>query len=352
MTAMIDLSSGDFPGRDLLAGFRRCGVGALLIMAAATGSARAQNVVAFVNGEPITALDIEARSKLMQVSSPTHKAPPKQEVLDDLINEKLEIKEAKRWGIEATKDDLDQAFISTAQRLHYTNAQFLDELKKTGVSVQTYRARLAAQIVWPSLVRGHYQSSLEIPDQDVLAEMVNKKTDDTTNYDYALRPVLFLIDAGSPASVFDDRKHEAEGLRNRFTSCEQGLPFASGLNHVVVQPQIVRSSADIPPELRKGLDSVPVGQLTAPEVNSFGVQMYAVCSKDASKAGNSAGKKQARETLFNQRYEAQSKKYLLQLHHEALIEYPSGDIKENNTKEKKKISAGKAAKAPAGLAQR
>lgn len=329
MTAMIDSSSGDLHRRDLLAGFRRCGVGVLLIMAAATGSARAQNVVAFVNGEPITALDIEARSKLMEVSSPTHKAPPKQEVLDDLINEKLEIKEAKRWGIEATKDDLDQAFLSTAQRLHLTTAQFLDELKKAGVSVQTYRARLAAQIVWPSLVRGRYQSSLEIPDQDVLAEMVNKKTDDTTSYDYTLRPILFLIPKGSPNNAFEERKREAEGLRNRFTNCKEGLPFASGLadQNVVVQPQIIRSSADIPPELRKGLDSVPVGQLTAPEVNNLGVQMYAVCAKDPSKGDNSADKKQARETLFNQKYEAMSKKYLQQLHHEALIEYPGGNPK-------------------------
>ena len=41
-------------------------IGALaLVMATATaGSAAAQNVVAFVNGEPITALDIEQRSKL------------------------------------------------------------------------------------------------------------------------------------------------------------------------------------------------------------------------------------------------------------------------------------------------
>ncbi len=49
---------------------------------------------------PITALDIEQRSKLTQMS--THKTPPRQEVIDELINEKLKVREAKKWGLEVT----------------------------------------------------------------------------------------------------------------------------------------------------------------------------------------------------------------------------------------------------------
>ena len=39
---------------------------AMLIVVAAAGSAMAQNVVVFVNGDPITAIDIEQRSKFMR----------------------------------------------------------------------------------------------------------------------------------------------------------------------------------------------------------------------------------------------------------------------------------------------
>jgi peptidyl-prolyl cis-trans isomerase SurA len=49
--------------------------------------------------------------------------------------------------------------------------------------------------------------------------------------------------------------------------------------------------------------------------------MFAVCAKDASKADNSAGKKQARETLFNEKFEQVSKRYLQDLRRSALIEY-------------------------------
>lgn len=310
-------------GRALCAAALTVAAMAIMVTAAATGGAHAQNVAAFVNGEPITQLDIDQRIKLLEASTPNHKAPSRQEVLDELIDEKLKIREAKRWGIDPSSDDIDSAFTATAQRAHATTDQFVQSLTKAGITPQTFRARLRAQIVWPALVRGRYQSTLEIYDQDILQEMLNKKTDDeaAAGYDYTLRPILFVVAAGSPATAFEDRKREADGLRNRFRSCDDGLPFARALREVTVRDQIIRSSADIPLELRKGLDSVPVGQLTAPEVTKFGVEMFAVCAKEASKADNSPGKRQARETLFNEKFEQQSKKYLQELRKQALIEY-------------------------------
>jgi len=311
----------EFLPRDFRAWARALGAAALMV-AAAIGGAQAQNVAAFVNGEPITQLDIDQRSKLLEVSSPTHKAPPRQEVLDELIDEKLKVREAKRWGIDPSDSDVDAAFTAAAQRFHQSTDQFVQTLTKAGVTPQTFRARLRADLVWQPLVRGRYQSSLEIYDQDILAEMLNKKSDDdsATGYDYTLRPILFLVPPGSAATVFEDRKKEAEGLRNRFRSCDDGLPFTRALRDVAVRDQIIRSSADVPADLRKGLDDVPVGQLTAPEITTLGVEMFAVCAKDPSKSDNSAGKKQAKETLFNQKFEQQSKRYLQELRRQALIE--------------------------------
>jgi peptidyl-prolyl cis-trans isomerase SurA len=295
-----------------------------MLAAAAGVSAQAQNVAAFVNGVPITQLDIDQRSKLLEVSSPTHKPPPRSDVLEELINEKLQIREGKKYGIDPTDEDVDNAFAETGRKMGMANAEaFAQMLTKLGVTPMTFRARLRAQIVWPPLVRGRYQSTLEIPDQDILQEMINKKTDDdkAPSYDYTLRPVLFVVPPGSPPSAFEERKRDAEGLRNRFRSCDEGLPFARALNSVAVRDPIVRSSADLPPEQRKALDGVPIGQLTAPEVDKLGIVMFAVCGKDISKADNSAGKKQARENLFNQKFEQVSKKYLQEVRRGALIEY-------------------------------
>ena len=305
---------------DNFATFRRPLAATLLALgvAVAASGACAQQVVVMVNGEPITALDIEQRSKLMQLS--THKAPARQEVIDDLINEKLKVREAKRWSLEASNSEVDSAYASMAGRMRFTADQLTQSLAKGGVNVATLKARIKADLVWPQLVRGRYQNSLQVGEKDLLTAMENK-SDEGAGYDYTLRPILFLVPSGSPETFIEGRKREAESLRSRFQGCDDGLNFARALRDVAVREQVVRSSADLPAELRKLLEGVEVGRLTPPEVTKYGVEMYAICSRKESSSDNTPGKRQARESIMAQRYEQKSKQYLQELRRSAMIEY-------------------------------
>jgi peptidyl-prolyl cis-trans isomerase SurA len=289
-------------------------LGAMLV--ATTVSA--QQVVVIVNGDPITALDIEQRTKLTQLS--THKTPARQEVLDELINERLKVREAKKWGLEVPSSEVDNAYASMAKRMQMTAAQLTEQLAKSGVNAATLKARIKADITWPQLVRGRYQSSLQIGDKDILTAM-ESKANDTVGYDYTLRPILFVVPTGSPDTFIEGRKREAEGLRGRFQGCEEGIAFARALKDVAVRDQITRSSADIPPEQRKVLEGVEVGRLTPPEVTKFGIEMFAICAKKESAADNTPGRRQARESIMAERYEQRSKLYLQEIRRGAMLEY-------------------------------
>ncbi len=297
--------------------------------------AQAQQIVLLVNGEPITALDIEQRSKLTQLS--THKVPPRQEVLDELINERLKVREAKKWGLEVSDSEVDQAYASMASRMRMTADQLTQQLAKGGLNAATLKSRIKADIAWPQLVRGRYQASLQIGEKDILTAM-ESKSDDSVGYDFTLRPILFLVPTGSAEAFIEGRKREAEALRGRFQGCDEGIAFARQLKDIAVREQVIRSSANIPPELRKVLEGVEVGRLTAPEVTKFGVEMFAVCAKKESAADNTPGKVKARETIMNERVEQRSKQYLQELRRGAMIEY-------NENKEAKEGKEGKEGKA-------
>jgi len=289
--------------------------GAPMVLATA---ANAQQVVVIVNGDPITALDIDQRTKLIQLS--THKAPTRQEVLDELINEKLKVREAKKLGLDIPSSEIDTAYASMASRMRITAAQLTEQLAKSGVNAATLKARIKADITWSQLVRGRYQSSLQIGDKDILTAM-ESKSNDTVSYDYTLRPILFFVPTGSPDAVVEGRKREAEALRGRFQGCDEGIAFARALKDVAVREQVIRSTADIPAELRKVLDGIEVGRLTPPEVTKFGIEMFAICAKKESTADNSLGRRQARDTIMAQRYEQRSKQYLEELRRGAMFEY-------------------------------
>src|SRR5262249_56977035 len=122
-----------------------------------------EQVVVTVNGDQITALDIDQRTKLIKLS--THKAPTRQEVLDELINEKLKVREAKKLGLDIPSSEIDTAYASMASRMRITAAQLTEQLAKGGVNAATLKARIKADITWSQLVRGRYQSSLQIGDK-------------------------------------------------------------------------------------------------------------------------------------------------------------------------------------------
>ena len=169
-------------------------------------------------------------------------------------------------------------------------------------------------------MRGKFQGSLQVGDKEVEVKMQGAQGEEPTNYEYKLRPVLFLVPRGAAAAAFDARKKDAEALRARFQSCPEGLRLAMALPDVAVRETIARQSADLGEAQRKVLNETALGHLTPPDITPQGVELFAVCSKTAA-TGDTPAKRKVRDELFNERFQALSKKFLKELRHQALIEY-------------------------------
>jgi len=279
--------------------------------------ARAQ-VIAIVNGEPITEVDIQQRTRLVELS--TQKKPPRQEVLDELIDDKLKVQLSKRFIAEVPKREIENAYANMARRVGMTPAQFGKMTAASGVSPEALKSRIHADFVWGQIVRGKFQGSLQVGDKEVEVKMQGAQGEEPTNYEYKLRPVLFLVPRGAAAAAFDARKKDAEALRARFQSCPEGLRLAMALPDVAVRETIARQSADLGEAQRKVLNETALGHLTPPDITPQGVELFAVCSKTAA-TGDTPAKRKVRDELFNERFQALSKKFLKELRHQALIEY-------------------------------
>ena len=298
---------------------RSFAIGALLLVAATASPAVAQQVLVMVNGEPITAIDVEQRTKFTVLS--TQKTPSREAVLNELIDEKLKIKEAKRWGVDIPDSEVDSTYSSMAGRMRQSAEQLTQNLAKSGIAPNTLKARIKADLAWQQLVRGRYRETLQLSDKDVVSELETIKTDegDTTSYDYVMRPILLLVPPGSGEAAFESRRKEAEALRARFKTCEEGLGFARGVRDAAIRDRVIKSSGDLTPELRKILDGIPIGQLSTPEVTRLGVEMFALCAKQESKS-DTPGKRKARDTIYNERFKKTATRYLSQLRRAAMIE--------------------------------
>ena len=296
------------------------GCAAVLILMGCGSPLHAQTVAVMVNGEPITNYDIDQRSKLNFLS--THKTPVRQQVVDELIDEKVKIKEGKKYGVDPTASDVDQSFAAMSSRMRTTPELLAKSLESQGIRPETLKARMKAEMVWTSLIRGRYKESLQVGEKDVAAA-VQANGDEklqTEAFEYQMRPIVLIVPRGSAQAAIEARVKEAESLRTRIQTCDEANSFFKSMPNAAIRETVTKTSADIPAVLREGLDKTPIGHLTAPEVTKQGVEMVALCGRKATTV-DTPKKKEIREKMFAEKYEAKSKSYLQEVRKAAMIEY-------------------------------
>jgi peptidyl-prolyl cis-trans isomerase SurA len=293
-------------------------VACLIAAAAVSNTARAQQVLMIVNGDVITAYDVEQRMKFVQLS--TRKPAVRNEVIDELIDDKLKVQFGRRYKIEVPDSEVDAQFAEMGNRMRMTSEQLTQALAQGGVDAATLKAKIRSDTVWQNIVRGKYQGDFQIREKDVLAAIQTDKPDEKSQvgYEYRLRPILFLVPHGA-AQITEARQKDAEALRGRFTDCDSGLKYARTLRDVAVRDVIVKSSSDLPPVLRDVLDKTEIGHLTAPEVTPQGVELFALCERRETKE-DTPEKRQVREKLFSEKFQTKAKQLLRELRKQAMIE--------------------------------
>ena len=275
-------------------------------------------VVALVNGAPVTEIDITQRIKIIQVS--TRKTASRQEALKALVDDHLKIFICRRYGIEPGSQDVDSAFASMAQRSRITAKQMEEALARQGIAASAFKLKIKADMGWNNLIRGKFNSSLAVSEADIrnaLESRTDSDKDAPAGNIYTLYPITFVAPNGTQEAA---RRNEAENLRSRFISCDEGLKLARVLQGVVVREPIKRGSADLAPQLREVLNKMEVGRLTLPEVTPQGIQMFALCDRKESDS-DSPAKRTAREQLYSKKFEAESKRYLEEVRRQSMIEY-------------------------------
>jgi peptidyl-prolyl cis-trans isomerase SurA len=305
-------------GRGRLVLAAACVIAAL----AAPSRTLAQQVVLVVNGEVITDYDIEQRSKFNTLS--THKPAVRQEIIEELIDEKLKVQMARRYKLDIPESEVETSYAEMGHRMRLSAEQLTQTLAQGGVDALTLKSRIRADLTWQYIIRGKFQSSLQINEKSVLAEIATQKKDGgdgmQVGYEYTLRPILFVVPRGNTA-LQETRRKDAEMLRTRFTACDTGLTLARTMRDVAIREPIVKNSADLAAALREILDKTEVGHLTAPEITQQGVELFALCERKETKI-ETPEKKEVREKMFSDQFQAKARSLLRELRRQAMIERP------------------------------
>ncbi|MEM8664532.1 MAG: SurA N-terminal domain-containing protein [Pseudomonadota bacterium] len=263
----------------------------MIVATAMSGPAMAQTrIVAVVNGEPITSYDVSQRQKLLRLTGA--RGNVRESALNELINEKIQSRAVKLARIKVSSGDVDAAIADIAKRAKLSPSQLSGAFKQAGVSINTLRDRIGAQVGFNRLVRARFNQLAKVTEQDLVAALLKDKdrerTVEAARYD--LHQVTIALPENPSSQRLARANARAKEVRGRFSSCAEGIPMAKKTRNVVVRQVGRRMDVEFPPAIREKLAATPVGKLTEPIQQGRGLVMLAVCDKTMVRSANAAMK--------------------------------------------------------------
>jgi len=147
----------------------------LLLPLACPGPAVAQDslrIVAVVNDDVITAVDLAARTRMILASSGIKDTPEAgqrilPQVLRALIDDRIRNQAITKEGITVSQDRIDRRLNDLARANNASRQQFEGMLQQSGIPIGVLEDQIRTEVGWAMLVQRKFRSGIIITDADV-----------------------------------------------------------------------------------------------------------------------------------------------------------------------------------------
>lgn len=141
-----------------------------------TASILLDEVVAVINNEPITWSELYREMEFLAPEETRNLSPSerrkffeanKDTLLEGYIDSRVILKEANSLGIDASKEEVDEAIERIKKKYSMDDATFLETLKKERYTLQSYRRALSEQIIISKVVSQEVRSRVVVTDSEI-----------------------------------------------------------------------------------------------------------------------------------------------------------------------------------------
>lgn len=213
-----------------------------------------------VNDSLITAYELDQRALLLRALG----APGdlREEARARLIDERLQVQEARRLGIEVTEEGLEAGVAEFAARANAEPDQFLAVLARNGVAAESFVDFVEAGLLWREVARRRFLPEAQVTEDDVDRAVA------LAGREGGARVLLseIILPARNPAEAAASEARAAELTRIN------GLQaFSAAARSVSVSPSRARGGrldwlpiTRLPPPVRAQVLTLPPGGVTDP----------------------------------------------------------------------------------------
>jgi peptidyl-prolyl cis-trans isomerase SurA len=241
-----------------------------------------QTIAAVVNDEIISNFDLDQRIRLVISSSGAEPSARlanqlKSQVLTGLINERLQIQEARRLNIDVTEDEISGAVGFIEEQNGMEKGNLARVLESQGASIVTLRDQLRAQISWSKVISRRLRPRVVVGKDEVDTLVTRLKKSGRVEH---LTSEIFLSFRDQNAAVREDVIANARTLIGQ---------LQDGASFPILAQQFSQSvsaadggdlgwitSAELPDAAGAALETLTVNEVSSPISTRDGVYILLV----------------------------------------------------------------------------
>ncbi len=253
------------------------------------------------------------------VESARESAAPgvRQKALEDIIDERLKLQEAKRLNVVVADEDVMRAINNMIERNKMTEEQFKQQL---GGSLDPMKSRIRTTLSWNEVVRRRFGAQIAITSRDVDKFVASSTAASEDGIELQVQRIRIALPAKIDQAAMAQRMQDAEKIRAKFTDCKSAGSIANGVPGAKFEETVRRRPSSIPEPTRTLLLNASPGEMLPPSVGDGTIELWAVCGREVFKAADEQ-RVAAEGELKQKEFEVMSRRHLKDLRQDAHIEY-------------------------------
>ena len=208
-------------------------VGALWLLASLAPAASraatpsmADYIVAVVNQELVTNGELQLRLARIREEAARSKAQLpapaelRKQVLDALIDERVQVTNARETSPKIDEAELDRALVNVAVQNQMTMPQLRARLQQQGIAYNTFRGNLRDQLMTERVREREVNSRIRISNDEIEALLDERRKAAGTSVQLNIAQVLVTVPEGASADQVEPRRARAEAALGRVKAGE------------------------------------------------------------------------------------------------------------------------------------
>ncbi|MBV9551605.1 MAG: peptidylprolyl isomerase [Alphaproteobacteria bacterium] len=257
---------------------------------AGPGDPAQMRIAAVVNDEVISVFDVISRLRMVLLSSnipDNSEARQKVEaqVLRALVDERLQLQEAKKQNVVASDDEVNTALGQIEKQNNMQPGQLNQFLKARGIDRSSLVNQVTASIVWAKLVRRQASQSVEISDDDVDDTLKHLKEHASEPQSHVAEIFLAVDNPSQDGEMRALAEKLAQQMRQgaRFSAVAQ--QFSQSATAAVGGDMGWLRPDQLPAELAKAVGPLRPGELSPPIRTNNGYYLLLVLDRRTGETG-------------------------------------------------------------------